>query len=219
MVFFITICRLLSWLAWYEHRQQFHSSSLSTSADLSAVSRESLDSGRQWMVDSGACATVALWCVCAGQHGQSQCSCAVQRATCLGVKDEPRPVIVVHLSTTATCQCHAWDADQATALTGHFAIAMESDVSMDSLSDDKPAQEDRSVLSAHIKTMEAPLATLPTTPQFAKHRVPWRRKFYWQKHASCSSNLWGPGSTRTDKHPSAPRNVNRKHRKLCGWPL
>ena len=29
VVFFITICRLLSWLAWYEHRQ-FHSSSYDT---------------------------------------------------------------------------------------------------------------------------------------------------------------------------------------------
>ena len=47
---------------------------------------------------------------------------------------------------------------------------MDSDVI--SLSDDKPAQEDRSVLSAHIKTLETTLATLAITPEFAKHRVP-----------------------------------------------
>ena len=122
MVFFITMCRLLSWLAWYEHRQQF-SSSLSSAPDLSAVPRESLDSGRQWMVHPAACATMALWSVCAGQHSQGEDWCAVQRATCLGIKDEPsRPVIVEHLSTTAACQCHTWTADQATALTGYFVI-------------------------------------------------------------------------------------------------
>ena len=50
--------------------------------------------------------------------------------------------------------------------------AMESDVSMEPSVDNKPAQEDRSQLSAHIKTMEAALATLPMAPQFAKHRGP-----------------------------------------------
>ena len=49
--------------------------------------------------------------------------------------------------------------------------AMENDVSMESHLDDKPAQEDRSVLSAHIKTLVATRATLPITPQFAKRRV------------------------------------------------
>ena len=54
--------------------------------------------------------------------------------------------------------------------------AMENDVSMESHLDDKPAQEDRSVLSAHIKTLVATRATLTITPQFAKRRVlPQRR--------------------------------------------
>ena len=50
--------------------------------------------------------------------------------------------------------------------------AMESDTSMEPSGNDKPVQEDRSQLSAHIKTLEAALATLPSTPQFAKHRGP-----------------------------------------------
>ena len=123
MVFFITTCRLLSWLAWYEHRQQLHSSFLSSATDLSAVSRENRDSGRQWMVDSDSCATVASWSVCQGQHSQCQSLRTVQCATCMGIDDEPsRPVIIEQLSTSTTCQSHAWDANQATALTSRLAF-------------------------------------------------------------------------------------------------
>ena len=94
----------------------------------------------------------------------------------------------------------------------HRSLPIRSDVSMDSLSDDKPAQEDRSVLSAHIKTLEATLATLPITPHFAtKHRVSLEEEIILAKKRIMVLKPVGPGSTRADKHSSVPRNVNRKH--------
>ena len=140
---------------------------------LSSFNEKSGHSGRQWTVDPGACSTVALWSLRKGQHGQSQGLCAVQCATCWASKTNPpaQPSSSSSLPSPPVKATPGMQTRQQLSQVTSRLTAMESDVSMESLSDGKPAQEDRSVLSAHIKTLESTLATLPITPQFAEHRV------------------------------------------------
>ena len=91
MVLIFTLCWLLSAQVRYELRQRPISSFFFSTTDHPVVPRQSLDNRREWLVDPGDSAAMALHSVWQGQHSKSQGLCAVQCAEGLGIERHTFP--------------------------------------------------------------------------------------------------------------------------------
>ena len=172
MVLIITLCWLTSTLVRFEPRQRYTSSFLLFSADYSVFQ------GIVWMTDENGwwiqAATQPWRCTLCGKDNTAKAKvcaqCNARRAW--ASKDMPSQPLGSTPVPSPAQTAPGMQTRQQLAQVNSRLRAMESDVSMEPSVDNKPAQEDRSQLSAHNKTLETALATLPMAPQFAKHRGP-----------------------------------------------